>query len=201
MFFPPTKLSLQLFTFANAATADAQERRGLPLEKKEEESGGAPRGCSIRPPPPPPSTAAETVPTNEVEPSLPTLGGLKLSLLGSCDASRSPPPAGLLLLPAGRLGDVGAVSPCESARSSASNKGEEHQQSAMSFSDPPLLPPDTGAPRGGMDQPSSSSSASPVYSPLLSASVDKLLQFPRGRSLRFFIDGDEDLGNEKRSEG
>lgn len=164
-----------------------QERCERPLEDKEE-GGGSPRECLVRPPPP----AAETNPADDAEPSLPTLGGLKLSLLGLCDASRSPAAAFFSPGRSGGVGvgvgvGVGAVSPCESAMSSASNRGGEQG-----------APPEPGAPRLAEGKASSSASSS---SPFLSPRVDKLLHLPRGRSLRFFIDGDEGLGNEKKSQG
>eukprot|EP00903_Cladosiphon_okamuranus_P011161 g10534.t1 len=171
------------------ATHDVQEGFGRPTAEQEGEEGErSPRGRPARPPP----TAAETDPADDSEPSLPTLGGLKLSLLGSCDTSRSPPPA---FFSASRHGGLGVVSPCESARSSASNKGE---LGSLPLSDPPAP---GGAPRlaKGHHQTSSSPTSS---SPCLSPGIDKLLHLPRGRSLRFFIDGDEGLlGNENRIKG
>lgn len=153
----------------------------------EEKTGGwgTPRGFAARPP----LSVAEADPTDDVEPSLPTLGELKLSLLGSYDSGRSPPVA---LFSGCRCGDVGAVSPSESARSSISKTGEE---SGLSISDAP----DTGTSRR-KNRPSSSACSSSSASSLMSPPVDKLLHLPRGRSLRFFIDGDEGLAKEKKGE-
>lgn len=177
---------------ADAATHDARQPGDRRLEANKE-GGGTPRGSAARPHPS--DAEDQTGPTEDAESSLPALGGLKLSLLGSYDAASKSPPAGLF--PAGRYACVGAVSPAESARSSASNRGEK---SVLPLSDPP----DTGAARWNGQPLSSStcsSSSSPAPLPTVSSPrVDKLLHLPRGRSLRFFIDGDEGLANEKGSE-
>lgn len=160
------------------------------MEEQKEGGEGTPRDCPERPPP----TAAETAPTADEETSLPTLGGPKLSLLGSCDASRSPTAAAFFS--ASRKGGVDAVSPCESARYFTSNKGE---QDFLSLSSPPE--PGPGTP--GLTDEGHQASSSPSSSPCLSPDIDKLLQLPRGgRPVRFFIDGDEGLlGSEKRNNG
>lgn len=168
-----------------------QEGCDRPLEGEKGEGGATPRGCSARPPPP---SVAETDPADDAaEPSLPTAGGLKLSLLGSYgDASKSPPAA---FFSASRCygGGGGAVSPAESAGSSTNDKVE-------TVALPLSGPPDNGATSRRKDRPSSSSSACSCPLPSLSSPVDKLLHLPRGRSLRFFIDGDDGLANnEKRS--
>ncbi len=134
-------------------------------------------------------------------PTPPRLGDLKLSSLGSCDASKSPPlrlSAAAAASAAGGdyYGGVGEVSPAESVRSFASGQGET--------APPSLLPepPDADTPkRKGGPSPAASSLLSAAGagagadgSPLFSASsspVNKLLRLPRGRSLRFFIDVDD----------
>jgi len=142
---------------------------------------------------------------DEAEPPTPPLGELKLSSLGSYDANKSPPLHLSAVAAAGAGGDyyggVGDVSPAESTRSFASGKGERVP--------PSLLPesPDTDTPKrkGGPSPPASSlqsaTAAAADGSPFFSASsspVSKLLRLPRGRSLRFFIDGDDGLAKENK---
>lgn len=138
----------------------------------------------------------------EEPPTPPRLGELTLSSLGSYDASKSPPlhlsTSAASAGGGGYYGGVGDVSPAESARSFASGKGER--------APPSLLPepPDTDTPkRKGAPSPAASSllsaAAAADGSPFFSASsspVNKLLRLPRGRSLRFFIDGDDGLAKE-----
>lgn len=181
----------------NTAVADGMQSvpGRLPAESTPRAFAGGPPSLSLAA-----GNESSPSPDDHDPPPRPGLQGLKLSPLGSYDPGRSPLVCESVQSRSTRLGipRVEAISP---AGSSGSCSAENESKTPFSFAETPggwagderrLL---EAAKLPSCCSGSCSSSPSPST---LSSPADKLLRLPRGKSFRFFIDGEEGASSEMK---